>query len=957
MTSSDQSTLILDQIREASLPQQASLDLMAIHGQGLERLASGTTKRLLVSDLCEFIDDLLGSWNSIILGDFSNGYDAVSKDACVKESTVRLQQAVLALPDLEVVYPVGNLSVESSVWQEACPERTVRYFSCFPVTPSVQLILTSNQSNRLEPSMETLVRLVARIATFIVDHEATSTQTLAVQTQRSPATSTDLAIATADLSNEMAFMLDSKGVILEVNTAAQRLLKQSAADLKGLAVTQLGAGSDSIRALKLLTATHSADRTHLALKLPERGFNVWVEARTHSLPSTNSDAQTVLFCHDISDEKTLQAKAEHAEEQLKAAAQSKSLILFSVDRRGVIASAQGGLLAQTNMEPSNLRGRSVWGFCQDESLRRKLWKQLRRNGQASGLIDTEIGHLEITLTSTPGPNGKPQSVHGIGVQIPAPVAPPPVAPPPISRPAPAIPDLCPTWLAALQVSKDAVVITDAEGRIRFMNSGAEQLFLCRMVQAEGQPFHQVGSFSEFDPVNAFINEDQKHQAIHQMRMKRHDGTVIEINLAGAAIRPQEGIAQGVILCCRQEIEEPRANPESALATSDSMIEQHQRLEQENFRALSLFAGGIAHDLNNILTSLVGNVSLANMLVTEVPEASERLIEAERACFRAKDLSHQLLTFAKGSTPVKKITRIEDLIKQCSENYLRGSKSVPRIINKPGLWSANIDEGQISQVLENLILNADHSMPHGGMVTISTENVHHVPGPENSALPLEEGIYVKVSVLDEGPGIPEDQLEYVFRPYHAANKSGRGLGLATTFTILKNHQGHVVATSKCGHGTEFSFYLPATGKTQQPVDEPAPLQPGETVSGLEQGRILIIDDEKSILDLATTTLKLMGCDVVACPSSSEGVERFIRANQEGRPFDLVIMDLTIPDDLGGNEAMQQILSISPKARVVASSGYSEGSVMARYREYGFQAALSKPYNISDLQRIVSNMLVS
>ena len=127
--------------------------------------------------------------------------------------------------------------------------------------------------------------------------------------------------------------------------------------------------------------------------------------------------------------------------------------------------------------------------------------------------------------------------------------------------------------------------------------------------------------------------------------------------------------------------------------------------------------------------------------------------------------------------------------------------------------------------------------------------------------------------------------------------------------------------------------------------------------MEHGRILVIDDEKSIRDLATTTLKLMGCDVVACPSSSEGVERFIRANQEGKPFDLVIMDLTIPGDLGGNEAMQQILSISPEALGVASSGYSKGSIMAHYREYGFQAALSKPYNIGDLQRIVSNMLVS
>ena len=232
MTSSDQSTLILDQIREALLPQQASLDLMAIHAQGLERLASGAPKQKLLSDLCHFLDKLLGDWNTMILGQLGNGYASVGKDACAQESTLRLQQAVLALPDLEVVYPVGKLSVESSVWLETCPERTIRHFGCFYVTPSVQLVLTSNQVNRLEPAMETMVRLVARIGAFVINYKAPTAEALPIQAPVLPNAPSGLDTAMADLGNEVALLLDSEGVILEANSAAQRLLKQYTAELK-----------------------------------------------------------------------------------------------------------------------------------------------------------------------------------------------------------------------------------------------------------------------------------------------------------------------------------------------------------------------------------------------------------------------------------------------------------------------------------------------------------------------------------------------------------------------------------------------------------------------------------------------------------------------------------------------------------------------------------------------------
>jgi CheY-like chemotaxis protein len=249
------------------------------------------------------------------------------------------------------------------------------------------------------------------------------------------------------------------------------------------------------------------------------------------------------------------------------------------------------------------------------------------------------------------------------------------------------------------------------------------------------------------------------------------------------------------------------------------------------------------------------------------------------------------------------------------------------------------------------------MPRGGIVTIASENYHHTADEKDARLPLSPGFYVKVSIEDQGNGIPESQLPHIFKPYHTSNSNGRSLGLATTFTVIHNHGGHIIAESPKGKGTKFTFYLPATGQTRAPEQKPIDLKKDGEKKGKsgKNGKILVIDDEKSIRDLATTTLKMMGCEVVACESSSKGVERFINDKRQGTPFDLILMDLTIPGDIGGNEAMQQILSIAPNARGIASSGYSEGSVMAHFRQYGFQAALSKPYNIGDLQRMVSNLL--
>lgn len=918
------SPLLLDEIRRAELPLDLALSAALAHAAAMEQAARGEHLTESVATLEKALSKALPEWEPLFLLSQHAGEDA--------ERIARFSNLLRELPDLSTIYPVGKLSVESAAWQETCPDRSVKFFGCFDMGIHGLLVLTSNQTGQLETFGRTFARLIAEGASLILSRtpsEGTSSQDDS-PSQKAPVS--DWQALADGLLQEAICLVDRSGVILESSSAIESLLGQSRQDITGEPLAEFGMGTEAVRLLKAL-ATGEVTKSELRMRRSPHGQVIWVRARAQQ----DDSGKTAIVLQDVTHEKEIEILREKAQCQFLAASLSPSLLIFQVDRRGAVQSVEGGYLQEGNLKAAELVGRNVWSFCQDSNQRRQLWRQLRRHGESVSEVDSSLGHFKLTLSAQVGPNGKPQVVHGVAVPVAtqAPVEPAPATPPEVDPQ----PDASEEWLQTFGALMDGIILTDRQAAITYMNAAAERLMACSLGAAKGHSFHQLGTFEGDDPLQK-LKGDGSEQSY---QFTRHDGEKIDLIMAGLPV-PNTLDGQSMLSCRQKPV------TEKELGT-----EELQRLEKENFSALATFAGGIAHDLNNILTSLVGNVSLANMLVDEIPEASERLVEAERACFRAKDLSHQLLTFAKGSAPVQRVLRLEDLVTQCSELYFRGSKAVPRINHAPGLWGVNVDEGQVSQVLENLILQADRSMPHGGMISISTANYDHVGDASPEALPLTVGQYVKVTVQDEGAGIPPDQLANIFKPYHTANESGRGLGLATTFTILKNHGGYITATSALGKGTTFTFYLPATGISLEPESHDITVLPPKNADDSSNGRILVIDDEKSIRDLATTTLKLMGCDVTTSPSSSEGVERFIRAKQEGCPFDLVIMDLSIPGDMGGNEAMQQILNIAPNARGIASSGYSDGSIMAHYREYGFQAALSKPYNIADLQRVVSTML--
>ena len=385
------------------------------------------------------------------------------------------------------------------------------------------------------------------------------------------------------------------------------------------------------------------------------------------------------------------------------------------------------------------------------------------------------------------------------------------------------------------------------------------------------------------------------------------------------------------------------------------ITEQKRLEEERLRAtklesVGLLAGGIAHDFNNILTSVFANIGLAKMATTKdsSPKHSvvERLSAAEKACLRARDLTKQLLTFSKGGAPVKSTTSIATIITDTVQFALRGSHVNYQLCISEDLWPVEVDEGQISQVIQNLVINADQAMPEGGTITVKTDNYSV---STETDLPLKPGNYVRVAITDLGIGIPQEHLPKIFDPYFTTKQKGSGLGLATTYSIVKRHDGHITATSELGKGTSFTIYLPASSEKQTSTEESL----DDLIQG--QGRILIMDDEAEIQEVLGKMLQQLGFDVDFAADGETVLQNYTHALQCGRHYIATILDLTIPGGMGGKETLKKIKVLDPQATVIVSSGYSNDPVLARFEEFGFSGVIAKPYNLVDLSKTLSQVL--
>jgi PAS domain S-box-containing protein len=370
------------------------------------------------------------------------------------------------------------------------------------------------------------------------------------------------------------------------------------------------------------------------------------------------------------------------------------------------------------------------------------------------------------------------------------------------------------------------------------------------------------------------------------------------------------------------------------------LARQEMIKTQKLESLGILAGGIAHDFNNILTAILGNISLARLQLHDPEKATIRLKEAENATARAKDLTQQLLTFARGGEPVKKIIDVRGLMREAADFALHGSSVSCAFALADDLWPLEADEGQLSQVIHNLVLNAVQAMPEGGTVTISAANVSAAQTGKR---------FMKITVADTGGGIPEHHLRMIFDPYFTTKQQGSGLGLATSYSIIRKHGGKIRVTSTLGKGSTFHVSLPAS----EHAIEARPDSRTDVPHG--SGSVLVMDDEEVVRDITEAILEQLGYAVECVKNGSEAIDLYRKRKEAGTPFAVVIMDLTIPGGMGGKEAITSLLETDPNVIAVVSSGYSTDPVMANYREYGFSAVLTKPYRLQEMSKVLQGLL--
>ena len=419
----------------------------------------------------------------------------------------------------------------------------------------------------------------------------------------------------------------------------------------------------------------------------------------------------------------------------------------------------------------------------------------------------------------------------------------------------------------------------------------------------------------------------------EIDMIKADGTSFSAELKGVAINNEGGIQKRY-----------------RIAISDitlQVIARQAIQKRQNLESLGFLAGGIAHDFNNILTVIFTNLQLLEKTLPPKTPEYECVSDAWEATLRTKNLTSQLLTFATGGIPLKKITSIDELIQKTSKLSLSGSNTKAQYHFPKDLLPVDIDTSQISRVIQNLVINADQAMPNGGIINISAENITL---PSENVHMLKAGTYVKIMFADQGEGMTEDVMKHIFDPYFTTKQAGHGLGLAIVYSIISRHEGHIAVHSKVGVGTTFEILLPASEKQSTEIFSK------KTTMLRSSARILLMDDEEIIRRTISRILEKLGHVVDTVPDGTQALQTYQASIDANTPYEIVIMDLTIPGGMGGKDAIKHLLSNHPDARVIVTSGYANDPIMKDYKTYGFKGRIHKPIDLIELTNTIEKVLV-
>lgn len=498
-----------------------------------------------------------------------------------------------------------------------------------------------------------------------------------------------------------------------------------------------------------------------------------------------------------------------------------------------------------------------------------------------------------------------------------------------------------TYRLLAETAREIIITSDMGGKLTFINpeglemSGYSESEVCTLSLTD------ILSSDQYDGIVSpdSSSDDRKNRLIlYDAQFLTKSGGVVPVEISSATLI-RENQLYGFMLTARD------------VTWRKQIEEDHKRIEK--LEAIGVLAGGIAHDFNNILMAIVGNASMAKQYADKEGRVFPLLSAIEEACRRASDLTHQFLTFSPGGKPLKEKGPIADILREACAEELKGSAISCQIHIADDLSDVEIDSQLIRHVINNIVANAREAMPSGGILSIHADNFLLRQDPSIADLPLPPGHYVRLSLKDEGEGIAETQLPRIFDPYFSTKeigaRKGKGLGLTIVHSIIQKHHGHIQIQSTPGQGTTITLYLPVF------QEESEAALSSENRESSEKKRILLMDDEVMIREITGEMLRHLGYDVECAENSDQTLDLYHQGIKSNKPYDAAILDVHIPDGVGGIETLQRLRTIDPGVKAIVSSGYSMDSVMTDYRKYEFAGCLAKPYRLEKLEKTLHDVL--